>query len=70
MGEPSLAVLCTTAFVAVFILLAVLAGLMYLIMLVFPVTRKTLEPVHVAAITSAVQALAPGARVTRIEELR
>jgi hypothetical protein len=70
MGEPSLAALCTTAFVAVFVLLAVLAGLMYSIMLVFPLSRKVIEPAHVAAITSAVQALVPGARVTRIEESR
>jgi hypothetical protein len=36
----------------------------------FPETESAVDPVIVAAITNAVAAVAPGARVTRIEEER
>lgn len=68
MIESNLVALCITAFTAVFVLLGVLAVVMYLIMLVFPQLRKPLDATHVAVITSTFQALIPGAKVTRIEE--
>ena len=55
------------AFVSVFALLALLAGVMQLITTVFAPRRGT-DPVVVAAITTTVSSLLAGARVTRIEE--
>lgn len=59
---------CGIAFVAVFVLLSLLAGLMSLITIVFPERKRTVDPALVAAITSSVASLYPGARVTKIEE--
>lgn len=59
---------CGIAFLAVFLLLSLLAGLMQLITLIFPGRRSSTEPHLVAAITSSVAFLYPGARVTKIEE--
>ena len=68
MGEENLAILCITAFTAVFLLLALLAGVMELIMRIFPQKLVRTDAVYVAAITSTYYALFPGAKVTRIEE--
>ncbi|MBU0693020.1 hypothetical protein KKG66_07830 [bacterium] len=68
MGEENLAALCVTAFTAVFVLLAVLAGVMELIMKVFPQKIVRTDAAFIAAITSTYNALIPGAKVTRIEE--
>jgi hypothetical protein len=70
MGEPNLATLCLTAFAAVFVLLALLAGVMEIIMRIFPQKAVQVETAHVAAITTTYSALYPGAKVTRIEESR
>jgi len=59
---------CGTAFLAVFLLLSVLAGLMQLITLIFPERKTSVETGLVAAITSSVAILIPGAQVTKIEE--
>ena len=53
---------------AVFLLLSLLAGLMQLITLIFPERKSSVEPTLVAAISSSVAVLYPGARVTKIEE--
>ncbi len=58
---------CAIAFTAVFTLLAVLAVVMRAITAVFPV-RQSGDPAITAAIATAVTTLAPGARVTCIEE--
>jgi hypothetical protein len=68
MAEANLALMCLTAFVAVFVLLALLAGVMEIIMLLFPQKALQVDEAHVAAITSTYSALYPGAKVTRIEE--
>ena len=59
---------CSIAFLAVFLLLSLLAGLMQLITLIFPERKPSVEPSLVAAISSSVAFLYPGARVTKIEE--
>jgi len=59
---------CVVAFVAVFVLLTFLAGVMHAITLLFPERKSALDPTLVAAITGTVAAMVPGARVTRIEE--
>jgi hypothetical protein len=64
----SLFPVCCIAFVAVFVLLAFLAMAMQLITLLFPERKVAVDPVLVAAISSTVASLYPGAQVTRIEE--
>jgi len=59
---------CGIAFLAVFLLLSLLAGLMQLITLIFPERKSSVDPGLVAAITSSVAFAIPGARVTKIEE--
>ena len=68
-GDPlNLLTACGIAFMAVFLLLSLLAGLMQLITLIFPERKSSVEPTLVAAISSSVAFLYPGARVTKIEE--
>ena len=59
---------CLVAFVAVFVLLSFLAVVMHLITMAFPARREGLDPVVVAAVSSTVASLIPGAQVTHIEE--
>jgi len=59
---------CGIAFLAVFLLLGVLATLMRGITALFPAARSGLDAAVAAAITSVVSAFVQGARVTRIEE--
>jgi ABC-type uncharacterized transport system permease subunit len=59
---------CLVAFVSVFVLLSFLAVVMHLITLAFPSRHEGLDSVVVAAISSTVAALMPGAQITHIEE--
>ncbi len=68
MDSLSLLPVCVIAFVSVFFLLAFLAGVMQLITVVFPQRRSSADPALVAAISTTVSSVVPGARVTRIEE--
>lgn len=68
MDTTGLIVVSVTAFAVVFAVLAVLAAAMHLITIVFPERVAELDGAVVAAISSTVAVLAPGARVTRIEE--
>jgi Na+-transporting methylmalonyl-CoA/oxaloacetate decarboxylase gamma subunit len=66
--EQNLVAVCGIAFAAVFTLLSLLAVVMQLITVVFPERKSIVDPPVVAAISSTVASLVPGARVTRIEE--
>jgi multidrug resistance efflux pump len=67
--EPvSLIGVCLTAFAVVFLVLAVLAAAMHLITLAFPDRTPASDAAVVAAVSAAVAALVPGARVTQVEE--
>ena len=59
---------CLIALISVFILLGSLALIMKLITAVFPGRAASMDPVLVAAISTTVASIYPGARVTRIEE--
>jgi hypothetical protein len=67
-AETNLLVVCGTAFIAVFILLIALAVIIRLISVAFPAVRNGDDAVLAAAISTAVAAIYPGARVTKIEE--
>jgi hypothetical protein len=60
--------ICTIAFLAVFVLLGFLAVVMQLITVFFPERKVGIDQTLVAAISSTVASVYPGARVTRIEE--
>ena len=68
MPDASLLTICAAAFLAVFILLVLLAVVIRLITLVFPTREARVDAALVAAISAAAGMVYPGARVTRIEE--
>ena len=70
MSEPSLLLICGAAFVGVMALLAFLAGVITLLMRVFPEKTDDLDAGVMAAIHSAVSATYPATRITGIEEVR
>jgi hypothetical protein len=70
MPSPELWLVCITAFVAVGLLLSILAGLMRLILVVFPQREQTTDAMLVAAVASVVTNLYPGSRVTKVEEIQ
>jgi len=59
---------CLVALVSVFTLLGSLAVIFELITILFPARKRRIEPVLIAAISTTVASVYPGARVTRIEE--
>ena len=59
---------CGIAFLAVFTILSFLAVTMKLMTTFFPVKEASVDPTVVAAITSSVTTVFPGATVTRIED--
>jgi uncharacterized membrane protein YqjE len=68
MESADLLLICASAFVAVFLLLALLSLVMRLITAVFPQHEMVADAAYVAAITAAVASLYPGTRVTKVEE--
>ena len=70
MENPNLLLVCLNAFIAVMALLTVLAGAIRGLIELFPERSPKTDTVVAVAIASAVHAMTPGARVTRIEEIR
>jgi hypothetical protein len=70
-GEPSLVAMCGTAFTSVFVLLIILALVIWAISAIFPPPEEdeSADAALVAVISTAVATVVPGARVTRIEEV-
>lgn len=69
MTEPNLLIISVSAFLAVIILLSVLAGMIRLLTVLFPAESEASDATVVAAIHAAAAATHPGTRVTRIEEV-
>ncbi|MEK6756058.1 MAG: hypothetical protein AABZ02_07900 [Bacteroidota bacterium] len=61
--------ICSIAFIAVFIILALVALVMRGILLLFPERQKTDDTAVLAALSAALQATYPGTRITKIEEV-
>lgn len=74
MPAHNLVVICGVAFMAVFAVLAVLAGVMRLLTTLFPPPDEpsdgSIDPAIITAITAGMKAAYPGARVTGIEEVQ
>ncbi len=68
MEPTSLIAVCAIAFIAVFVLLSFLAAVMRLTTTVFPVRDRGIDAAVVAAVSTAVSTIVPGARVIQIEE--
>ena len=70
MENPNLLLICLNAFIAVLGLLTVLAGAIRGLIELFPERPPMTDTVVAVAIAVSVNAVTPGARVTRIEEIR
>ena len=70
MHSPDLLTICISAFAAVFSLLAVLALIMRLITFVFVDKESGADAALIAAVTSTMSTLYPGARISNIEEIK
>ncbi len=70
MNSPELLSVCIAAFVGVFLLLGILAALMRLILTIFPEKAKLFDHAILAAISTVAAANYPGAKVTKIEEIK
>jgi len=70
MNDPDLLLICTSAFVAVFLLLTFLAVVMRFLIGVFPEERGGIDAATIAAVTAAATHAYPGMNVTKVEEIR
>ncbi len=68
MESPELLLVCGVAFLWVFSILLVLAVLMRLIMLIFPEKRAGSDAAVLAALNVVYRSVAPGTRITKVEE--
>jgi hypothetical protein len=69
MSEPNLLVISASAFIAVIVLLSLLAAIIRLLTTLFPVEEDGDAAVLAAIATAAARAY-PGTRITNIEETR
>ena len=70
MGQENLLVVCISALIAVFILLSLLALVMKLIIIIFPMKAGRSDAVLLAAVATAVSTIYPGTKLTNIEEIK
>lgn len=70
MDSSNLLVICAIAFVAVFVLLVILAVIMRAIIALFPQADSIEDAAMYAAITAVAQANYPGTKITKIEEIQ
>ena len=70
MNSPDLLVICVTAFIAVFTLLAALAVIMRITSWIFAHKESTADTAMLAAVAAAVSAVYPGTIITKVEEVK
>ena len=68
MAPTDLTMICGIAFLVVFIILTLIALLMRVIMLIFPVKAARTDPAIIAAVAATVQTVFPGTKITKLEE--
>jgi hypothetical protein len=68
METIELYMICGIAFLVVFIILALLAFIMLIIMLIFPEKVAGTDLAMIAAIAATVQTIFPGTKITKLEE--
>ena len=69
MESLDLVAICASAFVGVFLLLSVLAIVMRVLLVVFP-ERADSNAAMVAAVSTVLQTIYPGTKITNVEELK
>ncbi|OGL47641.1 MAG: hypothetical protein A2161_19895 [Candidatus Schekmanbacteria bacterium RBG_13_48_7] len=67
---PSLFSICISAFIGVFVLLTFLAIVMRIIIVLFPEKEKGTDAAVIAALTTTMQSIFPGTKITKIEETK
>lgn len=70
MGSSDLLFICISAFISVFVLLSVLGLLMRLILAVFPEKNAGPDAAVLAAVSTVVQTLYLGTKITKVEEIK
>jgi len=70
MTSSSLIFVCLSAFIAVFVLLTVLALIMRSILIAFPEKEKKLDAAIIAALTTTIQTVYPGTTIKKVEEVQ
>ena len=70
MESLDLLAICASSFTAVFLLLTLLALVMRLIIVLFPEEEAVGDVVPIAAVSTVMQTLYPGTKITKIEELK
>ena len=70
MEPQNLFVICTSAFAAVFLLLAFLSLVMKIIIALFPQEAAQADAAILAAVATTVAAAYPGTKITRFEEIK
>ncbi len=70
MGGASLWVICLTSFVVVFLVLAFMAAIMWILIRIFPEGIRKIDSATLAAITTAMSAHYPGTTITEIKETK
>ncbi len=68
MESTELLFICGTAFLVVFLILAVLSLVMRLIIFIFPEKKARTDMAMITTITTAIQAVFPGMKITKVEE--
>jgi hypothetical protein len=71
MGPPNLLMICISAFSTVFVLLALLALVMKLLINVFPEKVKDqLDAAMLAAVSASLSVVYPQTKITKVEQVR
>jgi hypothetical protein len=70
MEDPNLLLICLSALIAVFILLAILALIMRLIITFFPEKILESDSAVFAAVASVIANFYPGTKISKIEEIK
>lgn len=68
--NPDLVTICISAFIAVFILLTTLSGIMAIINAIFPENEEDSDLALFAAVTTTVNNVYPNSKITHIEEVK
>jgi len=70
MESLGLLTICTSAFLAVFLILSLCAVLIRLIIVIFPDPESKEDQAILAAISTTVNSHYPGTKITKIEEVK
>ena len=68
METIELTMICWIALLVVFLILALLAFFMRIMMLVFPEKAAKIDSAMIAAVAATVQTVFPGTKITKLEE--